>query len=498
MEAGFRRRFRPLELLTEEQVAAIHRGALDVLQETGVLVEHERALELLEQNGCPVDHDARRARFPPGLVEECVRKCPSSFRLKSRDPDKDIVMGGDTVYFMPFPGLQALDTATWEPRLATRGEYYDVLRILDALDNVHSLMNYTPYQTYADVPTAMQVPEGVAARLRTFSKNILQAGRAPGTQVFVNNMAKTLGIDIGGGLRCHPPLSFPRMQVDAAWRLAEEGFGTMAETVPVFGSTGPATVAGSLVSGTAEALATIVLMQLIRPGSRVWLLHFAHPQNAGGDSRAFGSVGSSLSRVMCCQMWRHYGVPTFINSGGPSSSKRIDFQCGYEKGIGALLAALAGANIIALQGGVYGAETFHPLQAILDDDIAGMIGRFIEGVEVTDETLAIDLINAIGPSPGSYLESPHTHKWRQLEEYVPEVADTLSYQQWEERGRKSALDYAGERMEQILASHRPMPLTSGQEQAIEDILNDARAYYRREGMISDDEWTAYQTMLAEN
>jgi trimethylamine--corrinoid protein Co-methyltransferase len=495
MQLGFTRKFKPLELLGDEHVVAIHRASLDVLQETGIRVEHERALELLEKNGCQVDHDEMRARFPPGLVEECVRKCPSSFRLKSRDPDKDIVIGGDTVYFMPFPGLQAVDLSTWEPGEATRQEYYDALRVLDALKNVHSLMNYTPYQGYVGVPKPMQIPEGVAARIRSFSKNILQAGRGPGTQVFVNKMAKAVGIDIGGGVRCQPPLSFPRMQVDAAWELAEDGFGTMAETVPVFGSTGPASIAGSLASGTAEALATIVLMQLIRPGTRVWLLHFSHPQNTLGGSRAFGSIGSGLSRVMCCQMWRHYGVPTFVNSAGPSNSKQIDFQCGYEKGIGALLAALAGANLIALQGGIYGAQTFHPLQAILDDDIAGMIGRFIEGVEVTDETLAVDLINAVGPSPGSYLESPHTQKWWQLEQYVPDVADTLSYQEWAAQGRSSALDYAKERMEEILATHKPRPLTPEQEQAIEDILNEARDYYRQEGMISDAEWATYQNLF---
>lgn len=171
----------------------------------------------------------------------------------------------------------------------------------------------------------------------------------------------------------------------------------------IMGGTYPATHAGSLVTAVAEAMAAVTLIQLIKPRSRVTIGTFTFPQNMKAGSPAFGAIGIGLHAAAHNQIWRKYGIPIWNFAIGLSSSKRIDFQNGYERAINCLIAALSGANIIMLYGGVSSELTFHPLQAILDDDIAGMIGRFIEGIEVNDETLAIDLINDVGPIPGFYL-----------------------------------------------------------------------------------------------
>jgi hypothetical protein len=92
-----------------------------------------------------------------------------------------------------------------------------------------------------------------------------------------------------------------------------------------------------------------------------------------------GGIECALHTVMFNQVWRKYGIPLSSANHGPSSSKRIDFQCGYEKAMGALTAALDGGHFIGFHGGVYGEIAFHPAQAVLDDDTAGMVGRFLEG-----------------------------------------------------------------------------------------------------------------------
>ncbi|GAH16942.1 unnamed protein product, partial [marine sediment metagenome] len=140
-----------------------------------------------------------------------------------------------------------------------------------------------------------------------------------------------------------------------------------------------------------------------------------------------------------------------------------------------------------------GELTAHPLQAILDDDIAGMIGRFIEGVTVSNETIALDLIEQVGPIPGNYLNTAHTREWWKKEQFVPKVADELTYPEWMKTGKKDCLDYAKKRMEEILATHKvSIPLTPSQEEDIKRILNEARKYYREKGLISDEEWEVYQ------
>ena len=167
-----------------------------------------------------------------------------------------------------------------------------------------------------------------------------------------------------------------------------------------------------------------------------------------------------------------------LTATSPSGKRGI-----FTTTLGALAASLAGSNIIGFQGGAYGELEWHPALAVLDDDIAGIIGRFIEGVLVNEETLAIDLIKAVGPIPGMYLDKAHTRQWWQKEQFIPKAADRLTYPEWMEKGKKSALDYAQDRVEEILATHKPKPLTASQDEEIERILAEARAYYKKRGLI---------------
>jgi len=124
-----------------------------------------------------------------------------------------------------------------------------------------------------------------------------------------------------------------------------------------------------------------------------------------------------------------------------------------------------------------------------------MIGRFLQGVEVNSETLALDLIDEVGPIPGFYLDKEHTRKWWKKEHFLPKVADRLSLPEWVASGKKIALDYAKERMEEILATHKPESLTPKQEEEVERILEEARQYYRKKGLIPEEEMATYRESM---
>jgi len=261
------------------------------------------------------------------------------------------------------------------------------------------------------------------------------------------------------------------------------------------GGTAPATIAGSTITNNAEVIAGVLLAQLIRPGTRVLVKDLIFPQNMRSGAPVFGAIEIALHNVIFNQLWRRYDIPRSNTTCYPSS-KRIDFQSGYEKAQIALIAALSGVNSMLLHGSVHGELTHHPIQAILDDDVAGRIGRFISGVEVSDETLAVGLIEEVGPIPGHYLNKEHTRQWWKKEFFLPQAADILTYPEWMKTGKKSCLDYAKERMEKILATHKVLiPLTPGQEDDIERILNEARKYYKDKGLISDTEWAVYTKSL---
>ena len=158
---------------------------------------------------------------------------------------------------------------------------------------------------------------------------------------------------------------------------------------------------------------------------------------------------------------------------------------------------MSGTNTIWIQGAMYGELGFNPYQAIIDDDIAGMLGRFLEGIEVNDETLAVELIDEVGPIPGHFLNTSHTRRWWKHEHYIPRVADRLTYPEWERTGKKDIIELARERYNEIIESHQvDLPLTESQEEDIERILSEAREYYRKKGLITDKEWEEYRKDLS--
>jgi trimethylamine--corrinoid protein Co-methyltransferase len=479
---GFVRKFRPLEFLSEEMLQDIHRGTLEVLEKTGVRIEHDRALKLLKNNGCDVDFERKRVRLPPSLVEECLRRCPSSFHTKARNPRNDLNIGGNTVYFMTLPGMQTVDLETWVPRTPTKKEYCDGVTVLDALENLHMINCYTPYFGFEGVPPVMAIPEGLAVRIKISSKFHNEC-HSHDCEIFNMRMAKATGQEIMVSAHAASPLTWYGDAIEVIFRVTEAGFPLRLGSNPTIAGSAPSTIAGAVIVGNAELITGAVLAQLSSRGARVLVFTAGLPMNMKTGAPAFGSIGSFLHQVVGSQVWRSYGVPVENLAGGWSSSKRIDFQCGYEKSTGALTAALSGANVILLHGCIHGELSYHPVQSILDDDVAGMIGRFIEGVDVNDDTLAVDLIEEVGPIPGFYLNKEHTRKWWKKEQFLPKAADRLTYPEWMKTGQKSCIDYAKKRMEEILATHKPDALTAEQDKEIEDILDEARILYKQKGLI---------------
>ena len=493
MTRGFARQFPPLKVLTDEQVEEIHRGTLQVLWSTGVYIEHERALKLFEKNGCKVDYNNKRVRMPPALVEECIRRAPTCFPAPARDPKQTLMIGGNNLCLAVAPGHKTVDPETWEPREATRKENYDAVRILDALPTVHFFSPYTPYFGFRGVPSCMAMLESLAARIRNSTK-FHCVGFSNDSEVFAIEMAQAVGIEILGTCAWAPPLALYRDAVESTFRFAEAGFCLRVITGQVMGGTAPASIAGAIVTNNAEALSGLILAQLIRPGMRVLAKDFTAPMNMNSGAPAFGAIEIALHNAACNQVFQRYGVPLDNTTAYPNS-KIPDYQCASEKAFRVFTAGLSGGNTLLFHGSVHGELTHHPIQAILDDDMAGMVGRFMQGVTVNEETLALDLIDQVGPVPGHFLNTAHTRKWWKLEQFLPQSSDRLTYPEWLSSGKRSCIDNARQRMEAILSNHKPQPLTPSQEEAVEHVLEKARAHYQKQGLITSDEMRQYRESM---
>jgi len=472
---GFMRNIKPLEVLTEEEVEAIHRSTLDVLEVAGVRVESENALKIYQKNGCNVDFESRRVRFPSYIVEEAIRNSPSSFTMKSRNPEHNIRIGGNTVYFSNMPGMRILDLGTFETRPATKDENRDAVIVLDALENIHILCSYTPYFEIEGIPPSMAIPESFAAKIKNSSK-VSWEGYQNDCEVFIIEMANVIEQDVMGLGLPSAPLTLYSDACESIIRFAKAGLPLNIASGCVMGGTSPATIAGTLVTFNAEVLSGIVLAQMVRQGARVVVEDTILPMDMRSGHPVFGNIITCLHITAFSQIWRKYKIPTFADSGW-TNSKKIDFQDGYERSMTALICALSGCHVSNLFGGVYGELAYHPVQSILDDDIAAMIGRFIEGVTVDEENLAAGLIEKVGPIPGYYLNTAHTRKFYK-DILIPKSADMLGYTDWIEEGKKDTIDYARERMVDILANHKVSRITEDQEKEIDNILKKARGFYK--------------------
>jgi len=482
MLKGFLRSFNPVDVLTEQDVKAIHNGVLEVLETTGVTFQHKRALELFKESGCEVDFNSQRVRFPGWIVEKCLRRTPSSFKLKSRLPEHDLRIGGSRLHYLAGAGLRIVDLDTGETRAATMKELDDASIVSDALESIHIVADTAPYTELVDVPPVLATLVDIISHVRNTTKITMAAG-SHDLEIFHIKIAKTIGVDMLAFLGSSAPLTYDRESVESVIRHVDAGFPFNLISSDMMGGTGPATIAGSLVTTLAEILAGVALIQLMRPGTGIVAGDYTMPLDMRTGHPVFGDLGSSLHTAAFNQVMREYDIPTFANCPGMCNSKTADIQSGYERSLSTLAAAMSGANLIVLHGGVYGEYTYNPVMAVLDDDIATWVGRFMEGFRVNDETMVLDLIDEVGPIPGSYLGKTHTRKTWQAERFAPMAVDRSTYPEWLSGGKKTALDYAKARVEEILKTHKVPPLPEDQDREIDNILKEAEMYYRNKGLL---------------
>lgn len=483
MRRGFKRKFDPVRILSDSEIETIHYATLEVLENTGVKFESERALKLLKKAGCKVDFDEKIAKFPPSLVEEAINKTPSSFSVRARNPENDVRVGGNTLYFMSSAGARYTDVHTGEVRMATLEENDRAVIISDYLSTIDLFPSYTPYFEIDGVEPVMLCPVSLARRIR-FSSKVSRGAQATDSFIFETQLAQATGQQLIGVCEAAAPLSYPADATDAAFEYVGAGFPMFIAAGSAMGGSAPVTVAGATVTNNAELLAVVVLIQAIKPGTGICANDFVTPMDMQYGNFLFGSLGVNLHQMAFNQIWsQFYRIPTVNTGAAFSNSKLIDYQSGYEKTHTAMASALSGANIIVLHGGVTAELAYNPILSIINDDVANLIGRTIEGFTVDDERLALELIKKVGPVPGSFLNTHHTRIYWKDEYFVPIVADRLSYPEWLKQGKKSIIERAEEKMEEILSVHKPMPLTPQEESDIEKILNDAREHYRKKGLL---------------
>jgi len=458
--------------LTDEQVRQIHEASLAILERTGVQVEEPEALRLFKEAGADVN--ANRVRLSRSLIEDAVDKAPSRVVLAGRDPDNDLILEGARVHIgTGGAALQVLDLETGKIRKAVLRDVADMARIVDALDNIHFYL-LPIYPT--DLPKETVEINKYYTALANTTKHV-QAGiyTVQGIRDVVEMCEHIMGgPSAGSGQGAKPLRERPIVSFITSWMVSPLKFATDVTTLlietcrqripvvlsaaPMAGSTAPVTLAGMLAQLNAEQLAGLTLTQLIQPGCPVLL----GPIPATADMRSGKYLGGSVELGLCnaaiTQLAHLYHVPIY-NSAGMTEAKIPDIQAGMEKAQSVIQVALAGANFIHHAAGMLeDMSTIAYEQFVIDNELLGMAMRAVRGIEVNDETLALDVIDRVGPG-GHYLMDEHTLRYMRTEHYYPSaVFDRQGREVWEQAGAIDAWARAKEVARRILAEHKPEPL----------------------------------------
>ncbi|MCD6164210.1 MAG: trimethylamine methyltransferase family protein, partial [Candidatus Odinarchaeota archaeon] len=464
-----------LELLSKEEIETIHISSLRTLEDVGIMVDNENALKLFTELGADVDPKKKIVRVPEHLVKEAIKRAPSSIKMYSRDRKFDMLLTKNKVHYNPgSAALYVLDRETGKPRRPLSKDFREFVRLVDAMENIHA---QSTAMVVSDVPEIVTDRYRLYIVLKNSTKTIVTGAF---TIEGVHDMKKMLETVVGGEKELRkkplaifdvcpsPPLKWSEITSQNLIDCAKFEIPAEVISMPQVGATGPATLAGSLVQFNAEFLCGLVMSQMTNPGAPI--IYGGSPSIL--DMRfGTGRLASIEAIMLCCayaQLGKYYNLPTHAYLG-LSDTKTVDAQAGMEAALGLVLGALAGINNIAGPGmlSFENCQSFEKL--VIDNEICGYALRLVRGIQVNEETLALDVIEKVGPG-GHFLGQKHTRKWFKIEEYMPSyVIDARSERDWFERGAKDIVQRAKERVDEVLREHEPEPLPPDVEKELDNI-----------------------------
>jgi trimethylamine--corrinoid protein Co-methyltransferase len=465
-------------------------GSYRPLSDNDLQQIYDTALKLLDHLGMGEvpDHLARdligagakdrgdgRIVLPSQLVESAIASAAKTFTFHGRDPDRSIEVGGDRVHFgTGGAAVQTLDLDTGLYRPSTLTDLHDFTRLQDTLANVSW---FTRCCIATDVPGDYALDANTAFALL---KNTTKPTATAFTLAeHVTPIIDMLDIAAGGSgsfarapfMKAHispviSPMRFGEDAVDVVYECIAHNIPVSCITAAQAGATAPATLAGFLAQSLAETLASLVMVNVIRPGFPMIFSNWPLVIDLRTGAFSGGSGETAVLNAASAQLSNWLGLPSGVASS-MTDAKAIDAQYGAEKGMTALAAALAGGNLIYESSGMTASLLGASFEAfILDDEMHSGIYRALRGIEVTDENLGFDAIVEAVLGEGHFLGGAHTLAAMERDYFYPTIADRNEPTTWAKMGAPDAWTAAKSQARSILAEHHPSHLTSEQERDI--------------------------------
>jgi trimethylamine--corrinoid protein Co-methyltransferase len=460
------------EPLTKDDADRIHATTMEVLERAGIMVENDSVLEMFGKAGAKIDSKRKIAKIPEYVVQEGIKKVPSSFVLNSRD-GKTIRIGGRRTVISSGAGASwVMDLKTGEARPATKQDVVELTRLNDALENTELCMS----PIIQDVePSLVDVHSAEAMFCNTTKPPWVCPGN--GNQArYIIEMASI----VAGGMEelRNRPIFLGLASPNSPLRLASNDLDITREfttcklpmaliNCPNNGATSPISIAGTIVQTLAECLSLTLVAELFSPGNPVVIGPSPPFLDMKTANSCFGAPEGALVTASCAQMMYYYGIPSY-GSITTSESIVIDAQTGWEIAWTAQLPMMAGINLVNGVGLIDAGSGMSHEKLVIDDEVFGGLRRILRGIEVSDETLAAEVIEEVGPG-GHYLAQKHTRDLLNKERWFPKISNRLPLQEWKKQ-KMDLWQKAREEAMKILRTHRPEPLDKEKEEKIRNLV----------------------------
>lgn len=469
-------------VLTDDQIEEIFHAALEVLSRVGTRLHQAEALALLEAAGCQRD-DSDLVRIPAWLVKDALGTAPSRIVVRGRDRSKAIALEKNQIYFGTGSDCPSLiDPYTNDVRRYTFADVYNAARITDALTNIdfHMSLGLT-----SGVPAATYDRHQFLAMMRGTSKPLVV------TAVDREGLADQyrMACEVLGGedefarmplfvVYNEPvsPLSHSTEAIEKLLYAAEKGIPAMYTPGTTCGATAPATLAGGMVQGLAEYLVGLVLAQLKRRGAPLIMGGVTTVMDMATSTFSYGAPDLVLVSAAMTDVAKWLDLPMF-STAGCSDAKVLDQQAAVEAAVSVTIAALSGANLIHDVGYLESGKLGSFDQLVMSDEVISMVKHILRGVSVTPETLAVDVIEQVGPG-GHYLAQEHTRKHFRSQMWLPTLMDRQMRRSWQAGGSKTMGDRIRAKVLKILEEHQPLPIAPEIEHHLEQIVAEADQRHR--------------------
>ena len=463
---------RELRVLSDDDRARVHEAGLDVLERRGVLFEEERLRDQLRARGAIDGEHPGEMRLPRELVAEClettgrrpIRKCLNGKTLHVHGGHRYYGSLLTDPYILEYPGVLR------RPRMDDIARHARLGDALPLVDCIHLMDDTVP---------GIESKTSILTAILTFVSNTTTSlNCAPGPLETTRWWLEIAEIMAGGSLRENPilggyvptvsPLTFTEHNTKQLRMFIEHGASFNVGPCAIGGATAPFTVAGLLVQSWAESLAPLVAAQVIEPGVPVIAAGGgAHPMDMRSGASLYCGITKTLNSAAICELCGHFDLPVATGNFSTLCSN-FGVQNGLETMFGVLGCVFSPGNLAQGMGSLANACGMSPVQIVLHHDVVEMLERFRRGIDVSDESLAVDSIIAAGPR-GNFLEAPLTLKHLRTDENFY----ASSYEVCAGGGDvKTMLDRAHERAEDLIASHKPA--------VNETRVDEVRRYVERE------------------